>query len=549
MTRWIGLFLAGSLIVLLVAGTAAGAGGPVRYGLGGKLSLPPPPVIGQPAGSPGLIVPDTLWRVLGMPVFGTDVNVSGTGGGNETSIAADPTRPLYFVGGANTANRYNTTDGGVTWTRSSAPSSIGDPAVAYDGAGNAYYAHLTSYNCPDPVYVEKSANGGVTWGGSVQAITDPSPSDHFVDKEWITADTWPASPYYGRIYVAATSFYAPGCNLGAYIDNREILAYSSDAGATWSATITVSDPAHNQDQFVNPVVASNGTVYVSFQYQNCTYNCNGVPASNMLTRSTNGGLTWSAPITVTGQPISYTGASVSGYQNLLAYSPTTGFRHNDQMITGVNPTNPNEVYALWTDGRWESTFVFQSVTGWHADIAFSRSTDGGATWTPAMRVNDDAQGNGKDQFFPWMVVGSDGVIHATWYDRRNDPNGYQYREYYAQSTDGGLTWSANVPVGDVGGTPGGFIGDYSGLAVNSDNTLVLPLWTDQRSGQKVYTDRGVIGGAGTPTPTPTTMPPTPTNTPQPTVTATATATPTVTPTTIPSYQLYLPVGLYNATAP
>ena len=59
----------------------------------------------------------------------------------------------------------------------------------------------------------------------------------------------------------------------------------------------------------------------------------------------------------------------------------------------------------------------------------------------------------------------------------------------------------NQPVGDVSNTPSSFIGDYRGLAVNSNNSLVLPIWTDQRSGQGAYIDRGVIAGGGTPTPT------------------------------------------------
>src|SRR5438876_5495147 len=36
-----------------------------------------------------------------LPVFGTDVNVSGTASANETTIASNPTNPLNFVGGAN----------------------------------------------------------------------------------------------------------------------------------------------------------------------------------------------------------------------------------------------------------------------------------------------------------------------------------------------------------------------------------------------------------------------------------------------------------------
>jgi hypothetical protein len=87
-------------------------------------------------------------------------------------------------------------------------------------------------------------------------------------------------------------------------------------------------------------------------------------------------------------------------------------------------------------------------------------------------------------------------------DRRDDPAGFQYRQYYSQSTDGGRTWAPNQPVADAGAVPSSFIGDYNGIAVNRDNTLVLPIWTDMRNGQQAFTDRGQLAPAPTPTPCP-----------------------------------------------
>ena len=39
-------------------------------------------------------------------------------------------------------------------------------------------------------------------------------------------------------YVTGTSFYTPNCDLGAYINVREVIAYSTNQGATWSAPVT-----------------------------------------------------------------------------------------------------------------------------------------------------------------------------------------------------------------------------------------------------------------------------------------------------------------------
>jgi hypothetical protein len=74
---------------------------PGPYGLGGKISLRPP-VAWQPTTGP--VDWRTLFaplRAVGLPLFGPDINVSGGDAANEVTIAADPTRPLYFVAGAN----------------------------------------------------------------------------------------------------------------------------------------------------------------------------------------------------------------------------------------------------------------------------------------------------------------------------------------------------------------------------------------------------------------------------------------------------------------
>src|SRR5205814_7393233 len=309
---------------------------------------------------------------LVLPVFGTDVNIAAS---NETFMASNPTNPLNFLTGSNAVARAVSTNGGTSWTVTS-PSGIGDPVGVFDNANNAYFGQLSTGTCPDPAVVSRSSDGGVTWGGQVTALSDASPSDHFIDKPWMAADIYPSSPYYGRIYVTGSSFYAPGCNLGAYINDREVIAFSTNQGASWSAPVTLNEASHDQDQSTNPVVASNGTLYVGYQYQNCTYNCtSSIPMVQLITKSTDGGATFSPSITMTG-PISPTGSFVGGYQYLYASSTSSGFRHNDQAIIGVSPTNPQHVYAVWTDGRFESSFTYQSVVGQHADIVFTRSTDG-----------------------------------------------------------------------------------------------------------------------------------------------------------------------------
>ena len=119
----------------------------------------------------------------------------------------------------------------------------------------------------------------------------------------------------------------------------------------------------------------------------------------------------------------------------------------------------------------------------HRDIAVAASHDHGATWGAPVIVNDDPPL--FDQCEPMLAVDSLGIAHVFWYDRRNDPlRGGLADIYYSRSTDGGASWSPNVRVTDVAttwqvptrGSPN--FGDYS-QATASGNTI-LPVWTDGR---------------------------------------------------------------------
>src|SRR5436190_8051471 len=52
------------------------------------------------------------------------------------------------------------------------------------------------------------------------------------------------------------------------------------------------------------------------------------------------------------------------------------------------------------------------------DIHFIRSTDGGATWSAPVRVNNDTPGNRAFQWFGTMSVAPNGRIDAVWNDTR-----------------------------------------------------------------------------------------------------------------------------------
>jgi PEP-CTERM motif len=120
-----------------------------------------------------------------------------------------------------------------------------------------------------------------------------------------------------------------------------------------------------------------------------------------------------------------------------------------------------------------------TINGDEADIFFSRSTNGGATWSNIanpLRVNSDSTIN--DQFAPWMDVKPDGTIDIAWYDKRLAPNDDAWDVYIARSTDGGLSFGPNVRLTDVtynttqASNNEPWLGEYLGLVVDSTTAYV-----------------------------------------------------------------------------
>jgi hypothetical protein len=183
-------------------------------------------------------------------------------------------------------------------------------------------------------------------------------------------------------------------------------------------------------------------------------------------------------------------------------------------------------------------------------VMFARSTDGGQTFSPPVRINDDPINHNKWHFFGTLSVAPNGRIDVVWYDTRNALNNIDSQLFYSFSTDGGGTWAPNIQVSDTFNPQAGFpqnekIGDY--ITIVSDNTGGNVAYAatfnenPQAIGgheQDVYYVRVFPGGqVPTPTPTPSVTPsvtPTPTTTPTVTPSVTPTATPTVTPTATPT---------------
>ena len=544
--------------------------------------------------APGSITPI---HVLSSPLDGTTIvppNVlvnqdTAAAPQNETAIAVDPNNPNRIVGGANDyvtrtwscfvdgtpcsalgdgySGTYYSNDGGSTWccnsnpdanyTPTSDPAQIGtlipgverlvggiydaggDPSVAFDSQGNVYYAGLgfNRTSPPNTVAVNKGTfDGGGTLSWSpptfINQTTSPSTLN---DKEWIAVDSHSGSPFQDRIYVSWTRFIFNPHN-GSYVQSPIFFVYSTDGGATFSTPENISANAH-YSQGSRPVVGPDGTVYVFWNGSTRLASLN----STYMAKSTDGGHTWSPPLSVA------TVTNIPGVRN-------TVFRVNSYPAAAAAPNG--DVYATWNTEVDDTTPIYTGdpgcayfipgnhVSTCHSVAVYSKSTDSGQTWsdpapvfgagsrtadgypvtqpTPDPNPNGCQAANGCDgsslpapsptgpieDVFPAATVAANGNVYLAAYRGTTvspwevcfsgplppvgritcdflGPYINNTRLDYVVRDLSGTTNAVNTQhINTRYGFGGGFFGDYTDIAAGSDN-FFHAFWTDSNNVQNV----------------------------------------------------------------
>jgi hypothetical protein len=116
-------------------------------------------------------------------------------------------------------------------------------------------------------------------------------------------------------------------------------------------------------------------------------------------------------------------------------------------------------------------------TGNPINVMFSRSTDGGSTWSAPLRLNDDATNQNAYHWFGTLAVAPNGRIDACWNDTRNSTNNSFSELYYTWSDDGGLTWAPNRPLSppfnhSLGYPQQNKMGDYIGMVSLNEGACI-----------------------------------------------------------------------------
>lgn len=453
------------------------------------------------------------------PQWGPDIRINpdegeGPSAQRNYSVAINPTNPNNVLATFESQGIHSSrnghawsTDAGRTWASSfftgtwgsDGLTPLGNTNVAFDNNGVAYYTSLAVGSVLSGFYVLTTTNG-TDWNIPVPIVV--SSYDQYRSYSGMAVDSSPGSPYAGSVYI----FWLYTDTTFPYLHGIS-MRYSRDGGHTWSNDVQISDPGNEYSRNPTVNIASDGTIYVAFEQIENFYVTN--PPKLYLDRSTDGGLTWGTDRLVSGEPVTTIGRlDWKGHELTLIGTAMSNdsvqctlMRIHHFPSMAVSPTDTETVYVAWNDGRWSPEAELCGMTGRHSDIAFSKTTDGGATWTAASRLNNDPIGTEIDQFQPTLGVRSDGLLGAIWYDRRFDLEGYLYDLVYTQSEDGGLTWSPDTRVSDASSNADE-VQDYKGIDdVGYRKSLVygpgyvLPTWLRAREGTRqgdFNTDRGVF---------------------------------------------------------
>jgi hypothetical protein len=408
----------------------------------------------------------------------TDLRISGasTSARTETDIRlnyGDPSRVIAaandFTSGAQAV--FLSTDGGASWTPSTtnlplAAGDVGqsDPAVDWrsDGTAWALCIGFDTGQVNTRLRAYQSSDNGANW----TLDGTPSGAQTAADREIIWVDHSPTSPFKDQIYATWHN------GIPVFFARR-----TAGAGGAWQAAIQLSGTETTGVGIGGDIKTNSfGDVFVFWPDADGSRNI-------LVARSTNGGANFGTPITI---------ATTFASTRRLSIPADAGRAARVYVSAGANRTaTKNLVYAVWSDlsgaagcttGGGPGTSVTSTCK---TRVWFSRSTNGGTSWSAPVMLNNQASLN--DQFHSKLCVDeSNGNLLVVYRDTVNDANRLQADVWMQTSTDDGQTWSTPAQVSTVasdettaGANPNQY-GDYDGLS--GFYGTFFPAWTDRRAG-------------------------------------------------------------------
>ena len=484
----------GTVVAFALGGSAfvanASAASPVR--------VPDNPLAAGPGACQQLVAQQTALGSISFP----DAEV-------EPYIAVDPTNAEHLItsvqqdrwndGGANGLTNAVSTNGGATWSlagtqpafticEGASQGSAGffnratDPWVSFSADGKIAYSISDSFNANGPgfggassIIISRSTDGGVTWQPPVTARLDKSLTV-LNDKESMTADpVKPKNAYavWDRLVSPSTNANPTAFLVTPAFRGPAMFSSTSDGGATWSTGRPIFDPGEKNQTIGNQIVVPKagpaaGQLIDGFDLLLNKGGKGKHPRSSesvAIIRSTDGGNTWSGPTIVAQQQVG--SVSING----------TRLRTSDELPEFAAGPEGN-LYAVWQDSRFSPAGA--------SKIAFSMSTDGGATWTAPIRA-DQSKGD-SPAFIPQITARADGTVALQYYDLENATAASpdltdQFLVTCSSSCTNPASWASggetqlstsgsfNILTAPATTSGAGFVGDYDGLVPTTGSSF------------------------------------------------------------------------------
>jgi hypothetical protein len=351
---------------------------------------------------------------------------------NSPLLVADPTEGRFVV----MANRLDAPDfgcalqvsgdGGRTWAPANPVPKLPEgaekcyaPEAAFDAGGTLYYLFVGlegTGNQPMGAFLTTSTDRARTFSEPRRVL---GPRNYAVR---MALDR--SGGGNGRLQLvwlhAGTDPPLGGFNAGP---NPIQAAHSDDGGRTFSDPVTVAGAGAERVAAPALSLGPDGEVHVAFyDLQDDVRDYQGLEGPTWertwavrLASSTDGGSRFIEPVTVDD-------GIVPDERVILIFT----------MPPPALVAGDGRMCTAWTDAR-----------NGDPDAVVRCSTDGGRTWGPLRRLNDDGPGNGRTQYQPRLGLAPDGRLDAVFYDRRNDPDNVLNQVFYTYSTDGAATFTRN----------------------------------------------------------------------------------------------------------
>jgi hypothetical protein len=364
---------------------------------------------------------------------------------------------------------------GLTWTAPAALNTTAasdstldvSPYIETDGAGT-WIAIWSSNNTLGStigsdydVLFARSTNNGATW--SAPAALSASAA---LDSEGETPTALKTDGA-GNWIAVVHSDETLGIGLGTDLDI--LFARSTDNGASWSSYVPLNTNAATDagdDQDACLATDGLGNWVALWTSKDSLGGTIGLEEDILISRSSDHGTTWTAPVALNSNAASDAGRD-------------------------VYPTIATDAAGNWV-ALWQSNDSLGGTIGIDGDMIVSRSTNNGATWTALAALSPDAASDPYSDTLPALATDGAGNWIAVWQtlNALGEGIGSDQDIFVSRSTNNGAAWTLPAPLNTNATHDSGF--DASPQIATGAGSWVVAWYSTDTLDNTIHIDNDIL---------------------------------------------------------